>query len=323
MISELARVLMAAAMAGAALAAQAQDFPKKPMKLVVPAGAGTTTDIVARMMGEGLSRELGQAVVVENKTGASGNIAHELVARSPADGYTLILTNTGPLSINRSLYKKINFDPVKDFIPIAMIGYTPTLMLVRADAPWKTVGELVAYARQSPGKVTYASAGNGTTGHLAAELVKAQSGTKMVHVPFKEGAQAVTSVIGGQTDFMFYHPAVAMPQIQAGKLRALGLSSKVPSPAAAGVKPLAEQGFAGFDLSGWWGLAAPANVPPAVVARLVQASERIVRSSDFVAKLHGAGIEPMPMSQPEFALFVGAELEKWGKVVQLSGAQVD
>ncbi len=317
------RMLAAAALSLAALGAIAQEFPSKPLKLIVPAGAGTSTDIVARLMGDGLSRELGQPVVVENKTGASGNIAHEFVAKSPADGYTLILTNTGPLAINKSLYSKINFDPVADFTPITAIGFTPTLLLVRADAPWKSVAELVQYAKQNPEKVTYASAGNGTTGHLAGELVKAMSATKMVHVPYKEGAQAVTSVIGGQTDFMFYHPAVAMPQVQAGKLRALGLSSKVPSPAAPGVRPLAEQGFAGFDLIGWWALSAPANLPRPVAARLVQASDKVVKSPEFLAKLAAVGIEPLQMTQPEYARFVVTELEKWGKVVQLSGARVD
>lgn len=323
MIARRQALVCAFALAAAPLAATAQEFPNKPLRLIVPAGAGTSTDIVARMMGDGLARELGQPVVVENRTGASGNIAHEFVAKAPADGYTLILTNTGPLSINKSLYKKINFDPVKDFTPLTTIGYTPTLLLVRHDAPWKNVGELVQFARQNPDKVSYASAGNGTTGHLAGELLKSMSATKMVHVPYKEGAQAVTSVIGGQTDFMFYHPAVAMPQIQAGKLRALGLSSKAPSPAAPGVRPLADQGFPGFDLTGWWAVAAPANLPASVMTRLVQAGDKVVKSPEFQAKLTGMGIDPLVMNQPEFARYVGSELEKWSKVVQLSGAQVD
>lgn len=301
----------------------AQEFPTKPLRLIVPAGAGTSTDIVARMIGDGLSRELGQPIVVENKTGASGNIAHEFVAKAPADGYTLILTNTGPLSINRALYKHLGFDPARDFTPLTMIGYTPTLMLVRAAAPWTSVSELVAFAKQNPEKVTYASAGNGTTGHLAGELVKAMSGAKMIHVPYKEGGQAVTSVVGGQTDFMFYHPAVAMPLIQAGKLRALGLSSKVPSPAAPGVLPLADQGFPDFDITGWWAVAAPTNVPEPVVAKLVQAGDKVVRSAEFQAKLAGMGIDPLVMSQPEFSRYVVSELDKWGKIVKLANAQVD
>ena len=318
-------LLCAAALtlAGASTGTVAQDFPGKPLRLIVPAGAGTSTDMVARLMGDGLSKELGQTVVVENRAGASGNIAHEFVAKAPADGYTLILTNTGPLSINKSLYRKINFDPVRDFTPLTMIGYTPTLMLVRQDAPWRTIGELVQFAKQNPDKVTYASAGNGTTGHLAGELVKAMSGTKMLHVPYKEGAQAVTSVMGGQTDFMFYHPAVAMPQVQAGKLRALGLSSKVPSPAAPGVQPLAGQGFPDFDLTGWWALAAPAHLPAPVMTRLVQAGDRVVKSPEFVGKLKTMGVDPLVMTQPELAHYVTTELEKWSKVVQLAGAQVD
>ncbi len=304
-------------------ALHAQDYPNHTIKLIVPAGAGTSTDLVARLVGEGLNRELKQTVVVENKTGASGNIAHEFVAKAPADGYTLILTNTGPASINKSLYRKINFDPVKDFTPIATVGYTPTLLVVKADAPWKTMADLVAYARQNPDKVSYASAGNGTTGHLAGELVKSMSNTKMTHVPYKEGAQAVTSVIGGQTDFMFYHPAVIMPQINAGKLRALGLSSMARSPAAPGVVPLAEQGFPGFDLIGWWAVSATANLPPAVQARLVEATDKVVRSAEFQAKLAGIGIDPLIMSQPDYARYMVSELDKWGRVVKLSGAQVD
>lgn len=316
-------LLCALALAITPLGAVAQDYPSKPLRLIVPAGAGTSTDLVARLVGEGLSRELGQPLVVENRTGASGNIAHELVAKAPPDGYTLILTNTGPLSINKSLYKKINFDPVRDFTPLTMIGYTPTLLLMRRDAPWQSVAELVQFAKENPGKVTYASAGNGTTGHLAGELLKAMSGTTMVHVPFKEGGQAVTSVVGGQTDFMFYHPAVAIPMIQSGKLRALGLSSKAASQAAPGVRPLAEQGFPGFDLTGWWGLAAPANLPPNVVSKLVQAGDRVVGAPEFKAKLLIMGIEPLQMTQAEFARYVSSELEKWSRVVQLSGAQMD
>ena len=183
--------------------------------------------------------------------------------------------------------------------------------------------ELVQYAKDNPDKVTYASAGNGTTGHLAGELVKAMSNTKMVHVPYKEGAQAVTSVIGGQTDFMFYHPAVAMPQIQAGKLRALGLNSVAKSPAAPGVKPLDEQGFPGFDLTGWWAVAGPASLPTAIMQKLVQAGDKVVKSGDFQTRLAAVGIDPLVMTQPEFARFAASELEKWGGVVRLSGAQVD
>lgn len=317
------KMALAAAVLGIACAAQAQDFPNRPLRLIVPAGAGTSTDIVARMVGDGLSKELRQPVVVENKTGASGNIAHEFVAKAPADGYTLILTNTGPFSINRALYKKINFDPVRDFTPIATIGYTPTLLVVKADAPWKTTAELISYARQNPDKVTYASAGNGTTGHLAGELLKSMSNTKMVHVPYKEGSQAVTSVIAGQTDFIFYHPAVVMPQINAGKLRALGLSSIVKSAAAPGVVPLNEQGFQSFDLIGWWAIAATGNLPAPVAARLIEAADKVVRSPALQAQLATAGIEPLIMSQPEFARYVSTELDKWSRVVKLSGAQVD
>ncbi|CAN5183170.1 tripartite tricarboxylate transporter substrate binding protein [soil metagenome] len=301
----------------------AQDYPSKPIHLIVPAGAGTSTDLIVRLFGDGLARELKQPVIVENKTGASGNIAHEWVARAAPDGYTLIGTNTGPLSINKALYSKLPFDPIKDFTPIAFLGYTPTLLVVRSDAQWKTLAELIDYASRNPGKVTYASAGNGTTGHLAGELLKSMSKTDMTHIPYKEGAQAVASVLGGQTDFMFYHPAVIMPYVTGGKMRALGLSSIARSAAAPGIVPLAEQGYAGFDLTGWWGIAAPSGTSAALVGRLVEASQKVIKSAPFVAQLANMGIEPLEMTQPQFAQYAVTELDKWSGIVKLSGAHVD
>ncbi len=301
----------------------AQPFPSKPVLLHVPATSGTTTDLIGRLVAQGLSKDFGRPVVVENRGGGAGNLAHELVAAAPADGHTLIFTNIGPMAINVSLYKKLNFDPLKDFTLLAMVSSSPTALVVRADGPWKTIDDLVQGAKQNPGKLTYASPGVATTGHLAGALFTSMSGANITHVPYKAGTQALLGVISGETDFMFYHPALALPHVKAGKLRALGLSGKSRSILALEVQPLAEQGYSDFDLIAWWGLAAPVSLPPKVTERLLTAIENLLNSKEFQDKLLGLGVEPFIMKPSEFERFVVSETEKWRKIVKLSGAQVD
>ena len=318
-----ASLLTSVAIGMSALPALAQDYPLRPIKLVVPFGPGTTTDIIARVIAEGLSKPLGQPVVVENRAGAGGVIGSDLVAKSAADGYTIVMGTVGTHAINATLFKKLPYDPLKDFAPVAFAGYTPTLLVVAANSPLKSVKDLATLASRPASKVSYASAGNGTSGHLAGELLKARVGGDMVHVPYKEGGLALTDVMGGQVQFMFYHPAAVLPHIKSGKLRALGASSAKRSAAAPDVPTLMEQGVADFDLVAWFMMYAPAATPAPVLARLREAAAQAMASPEVVAKLGAQGLELRHMKPDELVSFGRSEITKWADLVKRSGAQID
>jgi tripartite-type tricarboxylate transporter receptor subunit TctC len=307
--------LLAALCAGAA----AQEGT---VRMVVPFGPGTTTDTVARVVAEGLGKALKQTVVVDNRAGAGGSTGTDAVAKAPADGRTIVMGTVGTHAINASLFKKLPYDPMKDFAPVAFVGYTPTLLVVAANSPLKSLKDLATLATRPEG-VTFASAGNGTSGHLAGELLAQRLGGKMIHVPYKEGAVALTSVMSGQVDFMFYHPAAVNPQIKAGKLRALGASGSVRSGAAPDVPTLMEPGVKDFDLVAWFMLYAPAATPPAALAALRDASAQALAAPELSARLREQGIEQRPMKGDEMAPFNRVELGKWAELVKRSGAQVD
>ena len=292
------------------------------LKMIVPFGPGTTTDTVARVVADGLGKALRQTVVVDNRAGAGGATGTDQVAKGPADGKTLVMGTVGTHAINASLFKKLPYDPMRDFAPVAFVGYTPTLLVVAASSPLKSLKDLAALAARPEG-VTFASAGNGTSGHLAGELLAQRLGGKMIHVPYKEGAVALTSVMSGQVDFMFYHPAAVNPQIKAGKLRALGASGAVRSAAAPDVPTLMEQGVKDFDLVAWFMLYAPAATPPAALATLREASAQALAQPELMARLREQGIEQRPMKGDEMAPFNRIELGKWAELVKRSGAQVD
>lgn len=313
---------LAALSLAAPLAAAAQDFPARPVKLVVPFGPGTTTDIVSRVYAEALGKVLGQAVVVENRSGAGGNIGSDLVAKSTPDGYTLVMGTVGTHAINPGLYRRMPYDAQKDFAPVGFAGYTPTLLVVAANSPLKNLKDLQAQAAKAPG-VSFASAGNGTSGHLAGELLKARLGGEMVHVPYKEGGLALSDVMSGQAQFMFYHPAAVMPQVRAGKLRALGVSSAKRTAAAPDVPSISEQGFGDFDLVAWFMLYAPAATPAPVLARLRDAFAQVVAQPEVKAKLAAQGLEVPALKGEELAAFGRTEIAKWSELVKRSGAQVD
>jgi len=300
----------------------AQDFPVKPVRMVVPFAAGTTTDIVARAVAEGMARQLGQTVVVENRAGAGGGIGSDLVAKSPADGYTILMGTVGTHAINATLFKKLAYDPQRDFAPVAFAGYTPTLLVVSGSSPVKSLKDLADQARRLDGKVSFASAGNGTSGHLAGELLKARLGGEMTHVPYKDGALALSDVMGGQVQFMFYHPAAALPHIKSGKLRALGVSSAKRSPAAPEVPAIAESGF-DFDLVAWFMVYAPAATPAPVLARLRDAAAQTLANAEIAGRLKAQGLELNAMRAEEMTAFGRSELAKWAELVRRSGAQVD
>lgn len=313
---------LAALTLGAPMLAAAQDYPNRPIRLVVPFGPGTTTDIISRVYADAMSKPLGQTIVVENKSGAGGNIGSDLVAKAPADGYTIVMGTVGTHAINPGLYRKMPYDALKDFAPIGFAGYTPTLLVVSANSPFKTLKDLQAQAAKSGG-VSFASAGNGTSGHLAGELLKARLGGEMVHVPYKEGGLAMSDVMSGQAQFMFYHPAAVMPHIKAGKLRALGVSSAKRSAAAPDVPTIAEQGAGDFDLVAWFMLYAPAATPAPVLAKLRDAVAQAVTNPEVKAKLAAQGLEVPLLKGEELNAFGRSEIAKWSELVKRSGAHVD
>ncbi len=313
------QLIAATALALLASAASAQGTGRS-LKLVVPFAAGTSTDIVGRVLAEALGRQLGQTVIVENKPGAGGTIGSEMVARAGADANTLLMGTVGTHAINPTLYKKLPYQPLRDFVPLGFAGATPTLLVVPASAPWKGVADL----RQASGKsVSFASAGNGTSGHLAGETLNIRLGKDFVHVPYRDGAQALTELMGGNVQFMFYHPAAVLPHIRAGKLRALGASSAKRSAAAPDVPTLAEQGVADFDLVAWFMLYAPASMPAAQRDTLRDATQAVLAQAEVREKLAAQGIESAAMNAAEMATFGTAEVAKWGEAVKRSGAQVD
>lgn len=304
--------------------ASAGAYPDHPIRLVVPFAAGTTTDLIARVVGEAMAKKLDQSVIVENRPGAGGSIGSAFVAKAAPDGYTLSLGTVGTLSINPALYHDLPYAPVKDFSFISMPGYTPTLLVVRADAPYKTLADLVAYAKAHPDKLSFGSAGNGTSGHLAGELLKSMAGIKMTHIPFKEGGQALSAVLGGQVDFMFYHPAAVMPYVNTGKMRALAASSARRSDAAPDVPTVAESGYPGFDLTAWFMLAAPAGIDKDVQKKLVGTVETVLQEPGVHKQLVKLGLEGTgSLSEGQLPGFVGTEITKWSKVVKEANAHVD
>ncbi len=304
----------------APLSAQAA-FPDKPVRMIVPFGPGTTTDTVARVVADGMSKALGQTVVVENKAGAGGTIGTSQVARSTADGYTILMGTVGTHAINKALYSDPGYDPETDFEPIAFPGYTPTFLVVKGDAPYQSVKELGEAAKKS-GQVAFSSAGNGTSGHLAGELLKDRLGAPMLHVPYKEGGMALSDVMSGQVQFMFYHPAAVMPHIRAGKLRALGVSSAKPSQAAPDVRPIAEQTGSDFDLVAWFMLYAPAGTPEPAMDKLKSAAQSALTDTQIVEKLNSLGLENPGDTSINLSEFGKAEIGKWADLVTRAGAKV-
>lgn len=314
--------LLSLTLAAGALASTALAQPNSAVRLIVPFGPGTTTDIVARQVGEAMGGILGQPLVVENKAGAGGVIGSDFVAKSLPDGRTLVMGTVGTHAINATLYRKLPYDVQRDFVPIGFVGYTPTLLVVAANSPLKTLADLKEQAAKGSG-VTFASAGNGTSGHLAGELLAARVGGTMVHVPYKEGGQALTDVMSGQAQFMFYHPAAVNPHIRSGKLRALGASAAKRSVAAPDTPTLGEQGVADFDLVAWFMVYAPAATPAGEVARLRDALQRALAKPEVAAKLIELGVEPRAIAPAELAAFNQAEIRRWAEAVKRSGAQVD
>jgi tripartite-type tricarboxylate transporter receptor subunit TctC len=303
-------------------AASAQSFPSKPIRLVVPFPPGGPTDIVARPLAQLLGESLKQPVVIENKGGAGGSIAADVVAKSPPDGYTLIMATVGTHAINAALYRKLPYDPVKDFTPIALVASAPVTIVVNPAAGIDSVGALIARAKASPGTVSFGSAGNGTPGHLTGEIFAAAASVKLQHVPYKGSAPAVTDLLGNQIPMMFDPIQSVIANVRAGKLKALAISSRARSPLLPDVPTLDEAGLKGFETTAWWAVFGPAGMPPDVAALLRAEIEKIVRSEAFKSQLGNLGVQPS-VEAVSLADFQKAEVAKWGKAVRDSGAVQD
>jgi tripartite-type tricarboxylate transporter receptor subunit TctC len=306
----------------AAAPAFSQGYPAKPVRIIVNFPAGGIADLYARIIGAKVQESWGQPVVIENRTGAGGNIGAEAVARSAPDGYTLNMSAIGPHAVNVSLFSKMPYDPVKDFAPIALVLEAEGLLVVHPSVPANNVFELVAYARANPGKLTFASAGMGTASHLAGELFKTMAKVEMTHVPYKGNVPAITDLLAGQTSLLFATMPTVLPHARAGKLRALATIGGVRSAAAPDLPTIGES-LRGFEVNNWIGLFAPAGAPPDIVKRWNGEVMRIMQSRDIQARLPNEGARFSPNTPEQFAAFVKAEIAKWAPVVKASGARVD
>ncbi|TPG21319.1 tripartite tricarboxylate transporter substrate binding protein [Variovorax guangxiensis] len=320
----LATVAAAGALSLAPLAAHAQAaYPSKPITIIVPFSAGGTTDILARVVGLYMGTDLGQPVVVDNRAGAGGNIGGQAAARATADGYTLFMGTVGTHAINQSLYKKMPFDPIKDFAPLSRVAMVPNLLVANPSQPYKNVKEMIAYAKAHPNKINFGSSGNGSSIHLSGELFKQMAGVDMQHVPYRGSAPAVSDLLGGQISVMFDNMPSAIPHVKGGKLRALAVTTAKRSPALPDVPTIAEAGVPGYEATSWFGLLAPAGTPAPIVAKLNASILKALADPEVKKKLAEQGAEPFGEKPEQFAAFIQAETAKWGKVVKESGASLD
>ena len=305
-----------------ALSAWAQTFPVKPIRIVVPLAAGGPGDVLARAVGQKLSDSAGQSVIVDNRPGANTNVGTEFVAKAPADGYTLLAT-ASTLTINPGLYPKLPYDAIRDFAPITLIGSSPLILVVHPSLPVKSVKELAAFAKSRPGQINYGSAGNGSVLHLAGEMFNTSARIKLVHVPYKGVTNAFSDLLGGQISIMFPGAPIALPQVKAGKLRALGTTGATRTPAMPELQPIADAGFPGYEISVWYGVLAPVGTPAAAINRLHADISKIVQMTDIKERWATLGAEPLHNTPDQFAAFLKADIGKWAKGIRDSGAKID
>jgi tripartite-type tricarboxylate transporter receptor subunit TctC len=306
-----------------ACGAGAQSYPVKPIRFIVPFPAGGPTDVLGRVIAQKLSEQLGQPVVLDNRSGAGGNLGIELAAKSPSDGYTIVLGAVGTLAISPHLYAKLNYDPIRDFAPIALAASMPNVLLVHPSVPARILKELVQLARANPGKLNFGSGGAGTSNHLASELLKGMAKINLVHVPYKGASQAMLGLIGGQIDMVVIGTPTAIPQIQAGKVRALAVLSDRRLPAIPSVPTAAEAGFPGYEVITSYGVLAPAGTPKGIVGRLNTELGKIMTAPASRDRIIGAGFDTMTSTSEQFADFIKAETVRWGKVIKDSGAKAE
>ena len=317
------RWALAIVMVCVAPGAFAQAYPNHVIRLVVPFPAGGTTDILARAAAQKLTESLGQPVVVDNRPGAGGNIGADVVAKSAPDGYTLLMGTVGTHAINPSLYTKMPYDHVKDFVPVVLVAGVPNVLVVNPSVPVNSVADLIKLAKSKPGAINFASSGSGTSIHLSGELFKTMAGVDMTHVPYKGSAPALTDLIGGQVQVMFDNLPSALPQIKGGKLRAIAVTSLKRAPVLPDVPTISESGLPGFEASSWFGVLAPAGTPAPIVARLNSEVNKWLQSPEAREQLLAQGAVAAGGTPEQFAAHIRSETEKWAKVVKASGAKVD
>ncbi len=304
-------------------AAHAQAYPSKPVRLIVPFAPGGTTDVLARLVAQKLTDALGQQFIIENKPGAGGNIGTELAVKSPADGYTLVMSFDGTLAINPNTYAKMPFDPQKDLATVANVAQVPLLIVVHPGVAAKTIVEFVALAKASPGRINYSSAGHGSTGHLTGELFRARAGIEIVHVSYKGGGQAVQDLLGGQIQMLVTALPTVEGHLKGGKLRALAFTSSRRMPGAPEVPTLAEAGYPGIEVLSWYGILAPAGTPPEIVRRLNAEINRVLQAPEVRERLTALGTEPTGGSPEQFAQVIRADTARWAKVVSDAGIRIE
>jgi len=312
-------------LAGAALAANAvaQQYPARPVRIYIPFTAGSAADIIARALEPQMREKLGQSLIIDNRGGAGGNIAAELTAKSPADGYSIMMGTVGTHAINYSLYSKLPYHPQRDFTPIALVGESPNILVINPYVPAQSIKELIALGKANPGKLNYGSSGSGTTVHLSAELFSVMTGIKMVHVPYKGASEALTALLSGQTDLQFASLSSGIPLVKAGRLRAFAVTGEKRSPSIPEMPTMSEAALPGYAASAWFGLLGPAGMPPATVTALSNAALASLQTQEVKDRLFASGVELRPMPPDEFTRLIDVEIKKWAQVVKASGAKVD
>jgi len=309
--------IAALALAGAV---HAQDYPNRPVKMVVPFPPGGTTDVIARLVAPALAKELGQQFVIDNRGGAGGTIGADIVAKAPADGYTLLLFHIG-MVYGPALYKTLPYDVVKDFAPVSLVGSAPSALIVPASLSAQTLAEFIALAKASPGKLNYGTAGIGTSGHLAAELFQSLADVKVTHVPYKGGGPAVAATMSGEVQFMIETAGSVVPHVKSGRLRALGVTGERRSPAMPEVPTLVEAGLRDYVYTTWYGVWAPAQTPQLVVARVANALQKIAAQGETRTSFTNAGVDAEASTPERFAQIVRDDLSRWTKIIRLAGIQ--
>ena len=312
-------------LAGAAIAANAvaQQYPARPVRIYIPFTAGSAADIIARALEPQMREKLGQSLIIDNRGGAGGNIAAELTAKSPNDGYSIMMGTVGTHAINLSLYSKLPYHPQRDFTPIALVGESPNILVINPYVPAQSIKELIALGKANPGKLNYGSSGSGTTVHLSAELFSVMTGIKMVHVPYKGASEALTALLSGQTDLQFASLSSGIPLVKAGRLRAFAVTGEKRSPSIPEMPTMSEAALPGYAASAWFGLLGPAGMPPAAVTALSNAALASLQTQEVKDRLFASGVELRPMPPDEFTRLIDVEIKKWAQVVKASGAKVD
>ena len=306
-----------------AASAVAQQYPSRPIRMLIPFTPGSAADIIARAMEPQMRERLGQAIVIDNRGGAGGNIAAELTAKAAPDGYTVMMGTIGTHAINYSLYSRLPFHPVRDFTPVAFVGESPNVLVTTTRIQANTVKEFIALAKAKPGQLNYGSSGAGTTVHLSGVLLNTMAGVKTVHVPFKGAAEALAALLGGQTDFMFASLSSAIPFVKAGKLKAFAVTGAQRSPSIPDLPTMSEAALPGFAAAAWFGVIGPAGIPQGAVATLGKATLSALETKEVKDRLFASGVEVRPGPAEDLSKLIKSEMEKWARVVKESGARAD